>query len=73
MQDIQYRMEQYYKKIEEELAVVKAERDELASVLNNVANKLIEEKRIVKGLLDAILEHIGASIEYERELSDDWL
>ena len=39
----------------------------------DVANKLIEEKRIVKGLLDAILEHIGASIEYERELSDDWL
>jgi thiamine phosphate synthase YjbQ (UPF0047 family) len=51
---------------DEMITITKAERDELASVLNNVVNELIEEKRIVKGLLDAILQHIGASIDYER-------
>jgi hypothetical protein len=48
-----------------QVRILTAERDGLASVLKDVRDDLIEEKRIVKGLLDAILEHIGASIEYE--------
>ena len=48
-----------------QVRILTAERDGLASVLKDVRDELLEEKRIVKGLLDAILEHIGASIEYE--------
>ena len=48
-----------------QVRILTAERDGLASVLKDVRDELLEEKRIVKGLLDVILEHIGASIEYE--------
>ena len=49
-----------------QVRILTAERDGLASVLKDVRDELLEEKRIVKGLLDAILEHLEASIEYER-------
>ena len=61
-----YRHKEEVRLLENQIILVKAERDGLASVLKDVRDELVEEKRIVKGLLDAILEHLGASIEYER-------
>jgi thiamine phosphate synthase YjbQ (UPF0047 family) len=61
-----FRHKEEVRLLENQLLLVKAERDGLVSVLKDVRDELIEEKRIVKGLLDVILEHIGASIEYER-------
>lgn len=69
--DAMARLVQNQFEVEKQLILVKAERDGLASVLQDVRDELIEEKRIVKGLLDAIrlrkafLEHIGASLRYD--------
>lgn len=60
-----FRHKEEVRLLENQLLLVKAERDGLASVLKDVRDELVEEKRIVKGLLDAILEHIGASLRYD--------
>ena len=62
-----FRHKEEVRLLQNQIILIKAERDGLASVLKDVRDELVEEKRIVKGLLDAILEHLGASIE----LSDD--
>ena len=49
-----------------QVRILTAERDGLASVLKDVRDELVKERKIVQGLLDAILEHLEASIEYER-------
>ena len=61
-----FRHKEEVRLLQNQIILIKAERDGLASVLKDVRDELVEEKRIVKGLLDAILEHLGASIEYER-------
>ena len=48
-----------------QVRLITAERDGLASVLGDLSAELVKERKIVQRLLDAILEHIGASIEYE--------
>ena len=49
-----------------QVRILAVERDGLASVLKDVRDELVKERKIVQGLLDAILEHLEASIEYER-------
>lgn len=63
---LQMSPERMIEALNNQVRIITAERDGLASVLQDVRDELIEERRIVRGLLDAILEHIGASIEYER-------
>ena len=61
-----YRHKEEVRLLENQLLLVKAERDGLASILGDVSAELVKERKIVQGLLDAILEHLGASIEYDR-------
>lgn len=64
--DAMTRLVQNQFEVEKELLLVKAERDGLASVIGDLSAELVKERKIVQGLLDAILEHLGASIEYDR-------
>ena len=54
-------------RLQKELILVKAERDGLASVLEDVRAECVEQRRIAEGLTQAILDHIDASLEYERD------
>lgn len=63
---LQMSPERMIEALNNQVRLITAERDGLASVLQDVRDELIEERRIVRGLLDTILEHIGASIDYER-------
>lgn len=53
--------------LQNELILVKAERDGLASILEDVRADYLRERALVDGLTQAILDHIGASLEYNRD------
>jgi predicted site-specific integrase-resolvase len=62
---LQMSPERMIEALNNQVRLITAERDGLASVLKDVRDELVKERKMVKGLLDAILEHLGASIEYE--------
>lgn len=63
---LQMSPERMIEALNNQVRLITAERDGLASVLQDVRDELVKERKMVNGLLDAILEHLGASIEYER-------
>jgi hypothetical protein len=53
--------------LQRELILVKAERDGLVSILEDVRADYRRERALVDGLTQAILDHLGASLEYCRD------
>ena len=62
-----FRHQEEIRLLQNELILVKAERDGLASVLEDVRADYLRERALVDGLTQAILNHLGASLEYNRD------
>ena len=50
-----------------QLSLAKAEIDGIHSLLEDVREDYFKERALVDGLTQAILDHLGASLEYERD------
>lgn len=50
-----------------QLSLAKAEIDGIHSLLEDVRDDYLRERALVDGLTQAILDHIGASLEYNRD------
>jgi len=50
-----------------QLTLAKAEIDGIHSLLEDVREDYFKERALVDGLTQAILDHLGASLEYERD------
>ena len=53
-------------RLQKELLLVEAERDGLASLLDNVRDDYLREHRLVSRITDSILDHLDASLKYNR-------
>jgi predicted nucleic acid-binding Zn-ribbon protein len=50
-----------------QLSLAKAEIDGIHSLLEDVREDYFKERALVDGLTQAILDHLGASLEYNRD------
>jgi len=53
-------------RLRSELLLVEAERDGLASLLDNVRDDYLRERRLVSVITESILDHLDASLKYNR-------